>query len=72
MNFHERLTKLLEEEGVTKKQVSEGTGISLYRINSWLKGTRTPNGKHILILSCFFDVSTDFLLGRVDENGKAH
>ncbi len=63
MEFCERLKNLLDEKGVTKTQMSKDTGISVYRITTWLNGTRKPNAKYLLPISDYFDVSIDFLCG---------
>ncbi len=63
MYFKDRLKQLLDEKGVTKTQFSRDTGISVYRINTWLKGTREAGATHIILLSRYFQVSTDFICG---------
>ena len=70
MEFKDRLKQLLDEKGVTKTQMSKDTGISVYRINTWLKGTKKPNSKYLIPISDYFNVSTDFLFGRKDKHGN--
>ena len=63
MYFKDRLKQLLDEKGVTKTQFSRDTGISVYRITTWLKGAREASATHIILLSRYFQVSTDFICG---------
>ncbi len=66
MLFNQKLLQLLSKKGVTKKQLYQDTGISLYRINNWLKGNSYPKIKHFKILCKYFEVSADYLLGLSD------
>ena len=70
MYFKDRLKQLLDEKGVTKTQFSRDTGISVYRITTWLKGTRKPNSKYLMPISDYFNVSIDFLFGLKDKHGN--
>lgn len=67
MQIYERLFKIMEERGITQKQLSDYTGISISTISAWkIRGTNPPSDKIGVISDCL-GVSVDFLLGRVDN-----
>lgn len=62
MDFYERLRLLAREKGVSFNQVERSIGLSrnsLYRYK-----TKNPTSKWILLFANYFEVSTDYLLGK--------
>lgn len=66
MEFKNRLVELRIDKGLTQKQLAEKTGLSLSIIGKWEIGNREPSGNALIILSKFFEVTTDYLLGLED------
>lgn len=64
--FAERLKELRLEKGLSQAQLSKATGISQVAITYWENQQRVPNANAIIILSRYFEVSTDYLLGEED------
>ncbi len=64
--FGERLKELREERGLTQVQLSKLTGISNTSISRWEHGQADVFGDWLIILSKFFGVSADYLLGLED------
>lgn len=62
----ERLKELRLEKELSQAQLSKATGISQVAINYWENEKRVPNANAVIILSRFFEVSTDYLLGEED------
>ena len=62
----ERLKLLRLEIKLTQKEIAEKLGISQQAYAVWETGKRNPNQKTLNILSDFFNVSTDYLLGNTD------
>ena len=58
------LFKIMEERKISAKKLSDDTGISTGNISDWKSGRSMPSGAKLQILSEYFDVSTDYLLGR--------
>ena len=52
---------------VSRKELSERTGISTSTIESIEIGRREPGIKTLIALADYFDVSIDYLVGRTDE-----
>lgn len=62
--FGERLKELMEEKEYTLKKVADGIQSTPTTISYWINGKRQPTADNILAVAEFFDVSTDYLLGR--------
>lgn len=62
-----RLEKLMEDHGVTLKEVSENTGIPITTLSGYKKNQRAPKKKNAQLLSEYFEVSIPYLLG-YEEN----
>lgn len=66
-NFAERLKELRKEKEITQMQLAFETKISKSAIANWELGISQPNSNAVIILSRYFDVSCDYLLGEVDN-----
>ena len=64
--FCGRLRELRRERGLTQKELASAVGTTEDCIFFWEKGRSEPSIDEILLLSEFFGVSTDYLLGRTD------
>jgi transcriptional regulator with XRE-family HTH domain len=67
--FKERLIKLREERNLKQKEFAEAVKIHNRNINRYELGLREPDFDILVQIADFFDVSTDYLLGRT-ENRK--
>jgi len=65
--FNERLQYLRKERGLTQKDVSAILGVKINTLAQYEKGNREPNFKTLCVLADYFNVSTDYLLGRTNE-----
>ena len=65
--FAEKLTELLEENSLSKRECARQTNISAQSISDWSTGKISPTAENIFILAKFFNVSTDYLLGLENE-----
>ncbi|ENH96683.1 Cro/CI family transcriptional regulator [Gracilibacillus halophilus YIM-C55.5] len=67
MSLVERIKKLCDEKKVSFAEVERSTGISNGQIRRWDKSS--PKIDNVTKVANYFDVSTDYLLGRTsDEN----
>ncbi len=69
MNLSTLLKELRTDKGLTQSQLAEILGNTQDSISLWEKGKRLPDTQFILKLADFFEVTTDYLLGRSDELG---
>lgn len=64
------LGKLLVERGIGQSEVAKATGITQACINKLVWGFCIPTGQTLIKLHDFLGVSTDYLLGLGEEDGK--
>ena len=67
--FKQLLLDLMQEKGVNQRQMSVSAGIPATTISGWINANRLPDFYALIKLSQFFDVSADYLLGTLDDNG---
>ncbi len=65
--FSERLKELRAEKGLTLKQVSEALSIPLQTYANYEHGTREPPLDLIIAICDFYEITSDYLLGRSDD-----
>jgi len=64
------LNALIKEKGVTQRELHTALGLSKNQIHYWLKGRVEPDLESLAKIAIYFEVSTDYLLGLVDEFGN--
>ncbi len=67
--FTEKFAELIKENHLTKAEVAAETGIPLQTICNWLSRGSQPSADRVAKLADYFEVSTDYLLGRSNELG---
>lgn len=65
--FATRLRKLIEENNISKNQLSEEIGVSRQAISQYCDGSTIPNADKLLKIAEFFNVSLDYLVGRTEN-----
>ena len=61
--MYERIAKLMEEKGLTAYRVAQDTGISQVSFSDWKSGRSKPSIDSLLILSKYFGVTLEELIG---------
>lgn len=67
MVFPERLKSLRVQNGVTQKAIADGIGVNPASLQRFEYGELKPKFDTVVRLADFFNVSTDYLLGRTDN-----
>ena len=67
--FAQRLKELRKEHKKTQKEVAQYLEVGLRAYQFYESATNYPNIPGLIKLADFFDVTTDYLLGRSDEGG---
>lgn len=63
-NIGDNIKRLREARGLTQQKLAEIIGAKTYTtITKWEKGENFPKGRDIIVMSNFFNVSSDELLG---------
>lgn len=71
MSFADRLNELQDERSLERRDVFSATGISKTAYHRYVTGEREPTINALVALADFFNVSTDYLLGRTDNPSVA-
>ncbi|MDE5756619.1 MAG: helix-turn-helix domain-containing protein [Clostridia bacterium] len=71
-NFISNIKILREEYKVSQLQLAKETGLKKSALGHWELGNRTPNALAVIILSRYFQVSTDYLLKLSEDNSIKH
>lgn len=64
MDFAERLNTLMEKRKITAYRLSKETGIPQSMIGRWKQGRQIPTLEKVGVLAEYFNVPTDYFLGR--------
>ncbi len=64
MNVNEILLRLRIEKGVYQKELASYLKVSIGTISNYEKGIHSPDLNTLCMLADYFDVTTDYLLGR--------
>ncbi len=66
-SFPERLKELRQEKNLTLSKLGKKVGLTNATISRYESGTRKPNQDVLEELADFFEVTTDYLLGRTNQ-----
>jgi repressor LexA len=66
-NLGEKLRELRKERGYTLRELGEELNMSFSILAMYERGERTPPVDKLILLADFFDVSTDYLLGKAEQ-----
>lgn len=69
MQFVDRVAALAKEKGVTEKQVLLDCGLNKNLFGLWRRGSN-PSVATQKVLSDYFGVSIDYLVGKTDDRGQ--
>lgn len=67
VTFAERLKELRTSSGLSQDSLGKIAGVSRYAIYTYEKGKAFPTVEGLIALADYFDVTTDYLLGRSDQ-----
>ena len=63
MNIGYRLFNLIEEEGITQKELAAILNLSATTLNGYIKNRRQPDANTLVRLASYFNTTTDYLYG---------
>ena len=63
MSFSERLVELRNERGLRQKDVADSLAIAQPTYALYEAGKREPSFNMLIRIACYFEVTTDYLLG---------
>lgn len=67
IKFSERIRELRQEKGMKQREMADILGVKLRSYQNYEGGDRRPDYEGLVALADYFDVTTDYLLGRSDS-----
>ncbi len=64
--FSARVKELRESQGLSQESLGKIIGVKRYSVYTYEKGRNYPDIPRLIALADYFDVTTDYLLGRTD------
>jgi transcriptional regulator with XRE-family HTH domain len=64
------IMKLIEEKGVSQRELASYLGVNELTITNWKAKRAKSYLKYLPEIAIFFNVSVDYLLGKADEKNK--
>ncbi len=68
-NIAKTLSNLLIERNITQTDLALAIGVSSAAISYWINGRKEATADNIIMLADYFEVTTDYLLGRSNDVG---
>ena len=62
MNLADRIQQLRKRKGISQEELADRIGVSRQAVSKWESGQTSPDLEKIVLLSDYFEVSTDYLL----------
>lgn len=72
MTFGDILRELLEDNGISQKQLAADLNIGATTIGNYIRGVREPDFEILKLLATYFNVTTDYLLNYQSGETKDH
>lgn len=66
MNMADRIQTLRKSRGISQEELADKIGVSRQAVSKWESEQSTPDIDRIILLSDYFDVSTDYLLKGIE------
>lgn len=63
MDTFDKISRLIEQNGITQADLARATGISTGLISQWKKRTQKPSAEKLALVADYFGVSVDYLMG---------
>ena len=63
----ERIKQLRKKKGISQSELAEVIGIKNNTVSTWERGTRKPDFEALNLLSDYFEVSFEYILGSSDK-----
>ena len=63
----ERIKQLRKKKGISQSELAELIGVKTNTVSTWERGTRKPDFEALNLLSNYFEVSFEYILGSSDK-----
>lgn len=66
MNIADRIQSLRKSRGISQEELADKIGVSRQAVSKWESEQSSPDIEKIILLSDYFDVTTDYLLKGIE------
>lgn len=66
MNISDRIQQLRKAKGISQEELADKIGVSRQAVSKWESEQTTPDVEKVLLLSDYFEVTTDYLLKGIE------
>lgn len=66
MNMADRISNMRKAKGMSQEELADKMGVSRQAISKWESGQSSPDIEKLILLSDFFEVTTDYLLKGIE------
>lgn len=66
MSTAERISELLEERGMTQKELAKRACVTESAMSHYIKGDRIPSGEVLANIACVLKTTASYLMGKED------
>ena len=70
MNIADRIQSLRKNKGISQEELADKIGVTRQSVSKWESEQSTPDIEKIILLSDYFDVTTDYLLKGIENTEK--
>ena len=70
MNMADRIQYLRKSKGISQEELADKVGVSRQAVSKWESEQSTPDLEKIIILSEFFEVTTDYILKGIEPTKR--
>lgn len=63
MDIGYQLRRMIEEKGITQKELAKSLNLSATTLNGYIQNRRQPDAQTLVQIAAYFDMSTDYIYG---------
>lgn len=68
MTIGDRIKQICDQRGLTQRELARRVNVTEVSMSRYINGFREPKARVIVDIANALDVTTDYILGRTDEN----
>ena len=72
MNIADRIQSLRKSKGISQEEFADKIGVSRQSVSKWESEQSVPDIDKVIIMSDFFEVTTDYILKGIETEKQAH
>ena len=69
MTIGDRIKHICDQRGLTQLELARRANVTEVSMSRYINGFREPKARVIVDIANALDITTDYILGRTDENG---